>query len=501
MTHASVDIVVPTVARASLDVLVGALLARPLPGRLLLVDDRPSPDPPLEVADGRVEVVAGVGGGPASARNLGWRASSADWVAFLDDDVVPSPTWAADLLADLAGAGDDVAAIQGRVHVPLPVDRRPNDWERNVAGLETGVWITADMAVRRAALAEAGGFDERFPRAYREDADLAVRLEERGHRLVRGSRSVDHPVPPAPWHVSVAKQRGNVDDALMRRIHGRRWRARAGAPAGAFRRHLVTTAAALVAFVCLLRGQRRLSRATAAAWVTATADFARRRLAPGPRDRREVAAMALTSAAVPPAAVWWRAVGELRARRVARLAGIRPAAVLFDRDGTLVVDVPYNGDPARVLPVPGAAGAVARLRAAGLRTAIVSNQSGVARGLLTRADVDAVNARVASLLGGFDAVAVCPHGADDGCECRKPRPGLVDKAAAELGVRPRDCVVVGDIGSDVDAALAAGARAVLVPTPQTRRREVWRARAARRRGVAVARDLVTAADVILGVPR
>jgi histidinol phosphatase-like enzyme len=81
-----------------------------------------------------------------------------------------------------------------------------------------------------------------------------------------------------------------------------------------------------------------------------------------------------------------------------------PAAVLFDRDGTLVRDVPYNGDPSRVEPMPGARAALDRLRAAGVRTAVVSNQSGVARGLLTRDQVDAVNARVEEVLGPLGPV-------------------------------------------------------------------------------------------------
>ncbi|WP_316313562.1 HAD-IIIA family hydrolase [Clavibacter michiganensis] len=98
-------------------------------------------------------------------------------------------------------------------------------------------------------------------------------------------------------------------------------------------------------------------------------------------------------------------------------------AVLFDRDGTLVVDLPYNGDPALVTLMPGAREAVDAVRAAGLRVGMVTNQSGIARGLITRAQADAVNARVQELLGAFDLVLLCPHGSDDGCDCRKPRPG------------------------------------------------------------------------------
>ncbi|WP_171172562.1 HAD-IIIA family hydrolase, partial [Streptomyces sp. I05A-00742] len=152
-----------------------------------------------------------------------------------------------------------------------------------------------------------------------------------------------------------------------------------------------------------------------------------------------------------------------------------PAAVLFDRDGTLVRDVPYNGDPARVVPAPGARQAVALLRRLGVPLGVVSNQSGVARGLLTPAQVGRVNTRIERLLGRFDVWEVCPHAPDAGCPCRKPAPGLILTAARGLGVAPEDCVVIGDIGSDMDAAAAAGALGVLVPTRATRLEEVARA--------------------------
>ena len=165
-----------------------------------------------------------------------------------------------------------------------------------------------------------------------------------------------------------------------------------------------------------------------------------------------------------------------------------PAAVLFDRDGTLVKDVPYNGDPERVELVDGAREAVERVRAAGVPTAVVSNQSGVARGLISDAQVQAVNARVQELLGvPIGPFAYCPHAAEDGCDCRKPAPGLIRRAAAELGVDPSRCVVIGDIGADVDAARAAGARGILVPTPMTRAEEVAGADE-------VAPDLLTAVE-------
>ncbi len=169
----------------------------------------------------------------------------------------------------------------------------------------------------------------------------------------------------------------------------------------------------------------------------------------------------------------------------AELTRTAPRAVLFDRDGTIVVDVPYNGDPARVQPMPGAREVLDALRSRGIRVGVVTNQSGIARGYVTREQVDSVNARVEELLGPFDVWEVCPHGNDDGCGCRKPGPGMVLSACARLGLHPAEVAVIGDIGADMGAAAAAGARAVLVPTDITLEDEI-------RSAPAVARDLAEA---------
>ena len=187
-----------------------------------------------------------------------------------------------------------------------------------------------------------------------------------------------------------------------------------------------------------------------------------------------------------------RGYARLRALLVDTARAPRPvSAVLFDRDGTLVVDVPFNGDPNCVEPMPGARLALERLRAAGVATAIVSNQSGIALGKLTRRDVDAVNARIERILGPLGPVLVCAHAAGDGCRCRKPAPGLIEDAARALGVAPANCVVIGDIGADVEAAQAAGARAILVPTAITRADEIAAA-------PLVARDIDEAVSFVLG---
>ena len=168
-------------------------------------------------------------------------------------------------------------------------------------------------------------------------------------------------------------------------------------------------------------------------------------------------------------------------------------AVLFDRDGTLVIDVPYNGDPALVRPMPGAKAVLDSLRAGGIATGVISNQSGIARGLITEADVAGVNARVEELLGPFDVWEVCPHSEQDGCACRKPQPGMVHSACRKLGIAESEAALIGDIGADVRAAEAAGATGVLVPTPVTRAEEVAAARL-------VAPDLAAAVGLLQGAP-
>ncbi len=164
-------------------------------------------------------------------------------------------------------------------------------------------------------------------------------------------------------------------------------------------------------------------------------------------------------------------------------------AVLFDRDGTLVVDVPYNGDPCLVTPMPGAKAVLDALRADGIATGVISNQSGIARGLITAANVADVNARVDELLGPFDVWEVCPHSEQDGCDCRKPAPGMVHSACRKLGIQESEAALIGDIGADVRAAETAGATGVLVPTPVTRAEEVAEARL-------VARNLAEAVSLL-----
>ncbi|MET9833267.1 glycosyltransferase [Streptomyces sp. NPDC006385] len=306
------SVVIPTIGRPCLADCLRALAEATgpdyAPEAVVVVDDRPEPtgELPLEAAGdlrGRLRTLRTGGRGPAAARNAGWRTVRSPWTVFLDDDVQVRSDWSRRLADDLGSAGAGTGGVQGRLRVPLPEDRRPTDWERGTAGLEDAAWATADMAYRTAALAEVDGFDERFGRAFREDADLALRMREAGWALRRGRRTTRHPVREADAWVSVRAQRGNADDALMTRLHGPDWWARAQAPRGRLPRHALVTSLALTAPALALTGRRRAATLAAALWALGTAEFALARIKPGPRTPQEVTTMVATSVVIPPLAV------------------------------------------------------------------------------------------------------------------------------------------------------------------------------------------------------
>ncbi|KYO49592.1 HAD family hydrolase [Tistrella mobilis] len=139
---------------------------------------------------------------------------------------------------------------------------------------------------------------------------------------------------------------------------------------------------------------------------------------------------------------------------------------LLDRDGTINLDTGYLADPAGFELLPGALVGLKRLVAAGFGLVVVTNQSGIARGLIRPAALEAIHERMCQLLAPhgirFDAIEICPHGPDEGCDCRKPSPGMVRRAAARLGFDPTRAVVFGDKPSDMGLARAVGAMAVLI---------------------------------------
>jgi len=150
-------------------------------------------------------------------------------------------------------------------------------------------------------------------------------------------------------------------------------------------------------------------------------------------------------------------------------AGSRPRrAVVLDRDGTLIVERHYLSDPAEVELIPGVAAGLARLARLGLALVVITSQSGIERGYLTEARLEAIHARMRDLLGaegaGVDAIYHCPHLPEAGCACRKPRTGLVERASRDLGFDPRAAFFVGDKACDIELGRAVGGTTFLVRT-------------------------------------
>src|SRR5262245_1077748 len=142
--------------------------------------------------------------------------------------------------------------------------------------------------------------------------------------------------------------------------------------------------------------------------------------------------------------------------------------VVLDRDGTLIVEKHYLSDPDAVELIPGVGAALRRLAELGLGLVVVTNQSGVGRGLFDCKRLEEIHARVEALLAAegvrLAGIYFCPHHPEDGCRCRKPRTALLDRAASELGFEPQRAFVVGDMASDVELGRAVEATTVLVRT-------------------------------------
>jgi histidinol-phosphate phosphatase family protein len=158
------------------------------------------------------------------------------------------------------------------------------------------------------------------------------------------------------------------------------------------------------------------------------------------------------------------------------------AAMFIDRDGTLIRDVGYIKNPDDVELIPHAANAVRRMNYALRPVIVVTNQSGIGRGLITEVDYERIRARVDDLLaerGAYiDAHYHCPHAPDQSppCDCRKPRLGMFERAINEHAIDAPSSLFVGNRWSDVEPALHYGGRGVLVPSDETPADEIERAR-------------------------
>lgn len=246
--------------------------------------------------------------GPAAARNAGWHTARGEIVAFTDDDCVPQPGWLAAGLSAFTGA---IAAVDGRVVMPLSA--APTDYEKNAAGLEQAEFVTANCFYRRDILESVGGFDERFRAAWREDSDLFFRVLDLGQPVRHVPDAVViHPIRQGRWGVSIGQQHKTIYNALLYRKHPARYRERIQAtPPWRYYRIVVALVTALGSG---LLGRQRAALAAGCIWAVMTGMFCADRLAGTARTPAHVTEMLVTSAVIPPLAVYWRIRGAIRYR-------------------------------------------------------------------------------------------------------------------------------------------------------------------------------------------
>jgi glycosyltransferase involved in cell wall biosynthesis len=314
-----VSVVVPTFRRDRLLCrLLNTLLAQDLPHdrfEIVVVDDACSPSTACVIADATarcpdVDIRLLPGRGPATARNIGWRAARGEVIAFIDDDAYPADAcWLREGCAPFTDPR--VVGVCGTVRVPA--DDPPTDYQRSVKRLELGGFITCNAFYRRRTLEQVGGFDERFTAPFREDSDLHFRVEATGGRLTCNPRAaVVHPAPPGRFAVALRLQRNSVFNALIYKKHPRRYREelQRWPP---FQYYAIVGAAGM-ALVGLLTGHRRAALAGGAVWAALDGWFFLRRARGVSHRPRHLLDLALTSVLIPPLSIYWRLRGAIRYR-------------------------------------------------------------------------------------------------------------------------------------------------------------------------------------------
>ena len=316
------SIVVPTRGRPQLlnRCIASLVLQRFDPERfeIIVVDDGPS-DEVRDVVSGWIEHTAEHGPriryigstgphGPAAARNHGWRIADGAIIAFTDDDTIARADWLANGLREF---GDDVQAVCGRIIMPLA--GTPTDYQLDAKNLETAEFVTANCFCRKEVLETLGGFDERFRFAWREDSDLHFRLLDNHANIVHSTKAVMmHPIRPAGWGVSLSQVKKVQFDALLYKKHPTLYRQRIRAtPRWDF---YLTVAALAAGLFAALAGMPSAATLAGLVWLFMTARFCAQRLRRTSHAPSHVLEMAVTSALIPPLAVFWRAVGAWKFR-------------------------------------------------------------------------------------------------------------------------------------------------------------------------------------------
>jgi glycosyltransferase involved in cell wall biosynthesis len=246
--------------------------------------------------------------GPAAARNLGWRKARGEIIAFIDDDCIPSSGW---LKSAVRIFDDGVVGVSGQVIVPAP--QEPSDYERRVIELEHSEFATANCFYTRALLEEMGGFDERFDAAWREDSDLFFTLLEKEKPLATAPQAVVfHPPGRHRWGCILKEQRKSMYNALLYKKHPHLYRKMLTERLPGLY-YLATTTLLLGSAAALVQSQN-LALVSILVWLLLTLLVSLPRLEQTTQGMETMGEVLLTSALLPPVAVFWRLMGALKFR-------------------------------------------------------------------------------------------------------------------------------------------------------------------------------------------
>lgn len=313
-----ISIVIPTYQRPFLLTrCVNSLLKQDFPSsdyEIIIVSDGPDAQTDIAVTELRKEAAAAIHfyslslkRGPAAARNFGWKKAKAQLVTFTDDDCIPDPGWLSAMWNAFLERSSSRVAFSGRTLVPLPPE--PTDYERNIANLETAEFITANCACTKEALELAGGFDEAFTLAWREDSDLQFKLDIHGVPIVKVEDArITHPVRKAAWGVSIKEERKGMFNALLYKKFPLLYKQRIQ-PSPPWHYYIIVSF--LVFFlVGMISGSKAMTSVSIAGWCVLTLWFTLKRLKNTSHSLNHVLEMVATSAVIPVLSIYWRIYGS-----------------------------------------------------------------------------------------------------------------------------------------------------------------------------------------------
>ncbi|MEX6689782.1 glycosyltransferase family A protein [Danxiaibacter flavus] len=248
-------------------------------------------------------------GGPAAARNIGWKNAQGELIVFTDDDCIPSSGFVSEYWAAYNLAAASVVCFTGKVIVPAC--GRPTDYEWNTTLLQNAEFITANCACSKTALQQVNGFNEQFKMAWCEDSELQFRLLGNNIPIVKAEGAVvTHPVRPAGWGISLKEQRKSMYNALLYKLHPEKYRIKLHNTT--IWKFYMNWLSVTVMLIAILANNMTLFLAGFPFWLVFAVLFTYKRLRHTSKSISHVLEMIITSILIPFLSVYWRLYGSFK---------------------------------------------------------------------------------------------------------------------------------------------------------------------------------------------